>query len=212
MRGLRRSAADPVQRSGTGSELSWSLGEYIEPAALWKTFGLKDRRRRSGSASRRTSLRRTPGAGVYWKWFLRSSRCSRSPCTSSSVVATDAKVLLAQDFEFVPGKGTREYTSPVFEAARLRAGAAGDQDHRRRAQQLGLSRHDAGRGRRRGDAWRLGREVSILRGRGRRRVVVRGQPRGPGTPRAGARRGATTLDIELEGDPRGQPRSAAAWS
>ena len=68
------------------------------------------RRRRSRSASRRTSPRPHAGRPGVTGSGLRSSRCSRSPCTSSSRFATDSKVLLAQDFEFLPGQGARAST------------------------------------------------------------------------------------------------------
>ena len=77
--------------------------------------------------------------------------------------ATDSKVLLVQDFEFLPGKGTREYTSPVFEVRGARPvplAIKTTADLRNNWVYLDMTLVEE----KSGEAWKLGREVSFYEG------------------------------------------------
>ena len=114
--------------------------------------------------------------------------------------ATDSKVLLVQDFEFLPGKGTREYTSPVFEVRGVRPvplAIKTTADLRNNWVYLDMTLVEE----KSGEAWKIGREVSFYEG------VDDGESWSEGSRQDSARLakvppGRYYLDIDLEGDPR----------
>jgi len=184
----------------TGGELSWSLGEYVEPAALWQSFGLKtDPPERIGVAPNQPS----PYVGIgpfYWKAFAAFAVLALAVHLVFRL-GTDANVLLAQDFEFLPGKGAREYTSPVFEVRGVRPvpiAITTSADVNNSWVYLDMALVEE----RSGESWKLGREVSYYQG------VDDGESWSEGSRQDRARvtrvpPGRYYLDIDLEGDPRG---------
>lgn len=98
----------------TTNETTWSIGEYVEPKALWSTLGLKTRPpRQSGIAPNQPS----PYAGKlpgYWKAFAILALVALV-LQALFWFGADSRVLLAQPFEFVPGRPQTPVVTPPFE-------------------------------------------------------------------------------------------------
>ncbi len=108
--------APPLILSGERSEneITWSLGEYVEPEALWRQLGLKRAPpKRIGIAPNQPS----PHAGTvlrYWKAFAVFALIALA-VQGALVLLSDSRVLHSEPFQYTPGRGARALTTPPFE-------------------------------------------------------------------------------------------------
>ncbi|MCC6611219.1 MAG: DUF4178 domain-containing protein [Burkholderiales bacterium] len=108
--------APPLVLSGerTGNEITWSVGEYVEPQALWQQLGLKTRPpKRTGIAPNQPSPYTGKVLG-YWKAFAILALVALV-LQAFFRLGADTRVLQSQQFDFVPGRGASTIVTPPFE-------------------------------------------------------------------------------------------------
>jgi hypothetical protein len=98
----------------TSNETTWSIGEYVEPKALWKTLGLKTRPpARKGIAPNQPS----PYTGKllgYWKAFAILALVALV-LQAFFTLGADSRLLHSQQFNFTPGRDADTIVTPPFE-------------------------------------------------------------------------------------------------
>lgn len=98
----------------TSNEITWSVGEYVEPTALWKTLGLKTRPpMRKGIAPNQPSPYTGKVLG-YWKAFAILALVALVLQVFFTLGA-DSRVLHSQQFNFMPGRDAGAIITPPFE-------------------------------------------------------------------------------------------------
>ena len=109
-----------ISKETTRSDASWSIGEYIEPEALWAAFGLKTPLpRRVGIAPNQPSPY-TGKTGGFWR------ACAVFVLLALAIhlvvrFAADTRVLQRQAFAVAPGRSTEAIASPAFTVGGARA-------------------------------------------------------------------------------------------
>jgi len=98
----------------TENEITWSLGEYVEPAVLWRQLGL--RRAPPGRIGVAPNQPSPHEGGVlrYWKAFTVFALVAFVVQIALSFVS-DTRILHSEPFQYTPGRGARTLVTPPFE-------------------------------------------------------------------------------------------------
>ncbi len=98
----------------TENELTWSLGEYVEPEVLWDQLGLRTRPpRRVGVAPNQPS----PHQGKvlrYWRAFAVFALVA-VVLQMAFALFSDTRIIHSERFEYTPGRGAQTVTTAPFE-------------------------------------------------------------------------------------------------